>query len=1052
MYLNNKAETIKKIDKILERSSFNQNASECYFKEDDITDYGFYSSTSYSQSFIETTAEKTGFLCGAIGSSYSMSIDGNTPVNNMIPGKHLSTEDINMQEFYCSESTDENEITVSNLGFFKYLINVFVLVDKKGVPCFSEHMSLDECNTKINEIINNEDFYSVNNERISSWNVKMSKETTDLINKKNYSSRLNYCLLLDIYPQVLKRDVLKATSLFVQKTDGEDSGASKIDSCILENMKTKVHYPFSLVKYDNPKSKCEISKYIISPFNPKDDKYSSMPLTNTLFKIQNKSDEVVNLSLVYIGENLSGYHTKKTNCGDQDSKYDIIKNAFSQNNEVAYIKTNDVNFQGVHMSSIAGKDIDFNGGSLIGVCTDLDDKNVEVGIIPRIYTSKKQPFIDQGLNSGVFHNYDVKYYSNFTGDELLSCAICVKIKLMPNELKCVNFLQVFDYPYVKTNKKITQKKYVEYFDENNRCQEIGKYYLENEKDLVNGTINEIEDSYAVYKNKRVIKKLSQDVIDKMFSHQYNILSTVLTTSIWAKDDEFYMKECPEYPFLNSLDVYFYGSFSLLYIFPKLDQSVIRNFAKAILAEDKTKIRYHIYNQNPTAPLPNETYEDYRNIEGAVIHDLGSIFNFMPNSYFWRNSNIWTDLSPKFVLMVYRSYVMTNNKEFLKDMMPVIHSTMKYAKGRFDFYKGLPINYVGDCCTYDEIELYGIDVYNSSLWIAAYKVITKIADILENNDLKEEFDKKLLIADEWFNKILWDSEKGYYLCYSMPITEKLLKEFPEELLKKLEKENIIQNTQSETLLDQLNTYIYDFDLKDENRIDEIIKRKKNVYSLCSEYCDNQFSDSLWRDSSNIMSDQLISQVYLNILKLDYTIPGEKQEQVLDNIMKVLFDKRNINTGIPNIVKYSGDDTEDYQAQEVWVGVQYGIVAALLLNEKVDEAEKLHNTLFTNIYNRLKIPFAEPEGIIKNSFLHNEDIVEIVGSEDKAEEVIKFLNETKIINGEGRIDVEENDIDLSELSLNNEIENRLTKYLFRLKLTYTIGGYLRPGMINSLNFLN
>ncbi|MCZ8486363.1 hypothetical protein O9993_16130 [Vibrio lentus] len=31
-----------------------------------------------------------------------------------------------------------------------------------------------------------------------------------------------------------------------------------------------------------------------------------------------------------------------------------------------------------------------------------------------------------------------------------------------------------------------------------------------------------------------------------------------------------VKECVDYPFFNSLDVYFYGSFSLLYLLPELD--------------------------------------------------------------------------------------------------------------------------------------------------------------------------------------------------------------------------------------------------------------------------------------------------------------------------------------------------------------------------------------------------------------------------------------------------------------------------------------------------
>ncbi|MGR5542948.1 hypothetical protein ACPV5V_30800, partial [Vibrio campbellii] len=44
----------------------------------------------------------------------------------------------------------------------------------------------------------------------------------------------------------------------------------------------------------------------------------------------------------------------------------------------------------------------------------------------------------------------------------------------------------------------------------------------------------------------------------------NTLSFLAESTVWDKENKFLVKECVDYPFFNSLDVYFYGSFALLY--------------------------------------------------------------------------------------------------------------------------------------------------------------------------------------------------------------------------------------------------------------------------------------------------------------------------------------------------------------------------------------------------------------------------------------------------------------------------------------------------------
>ena len=54
---------------------------------------------------------------------------------------------------------------------------------------------------------------------------------------------------------------------------------------------------------------------------------------------------------------------------------------------------------------------------------------------------------------------------------------------------------------------------------------------------------------------------------------------------------------------------------------------------------------------------------------------------IPNQFSWQNTNDWKDLNSKFVLMVWRDYVLTGKKDqpFLKYTWPAVQEAMQYLQ-------------------------------------------------------------------------------------------------------------------------------------------------------------------------------------------------------------------------------------------------------------------------------------------------------------------------------------------------------------------------------------
>ncbi|CAH1436386.1 unnamed protein product [Lactuca virosa] len=207
----------------------------------------------------------------------------------------------------------------------------------------------------------------------------------------------------------------------------------------------------------------------------------------------------------------------------------------------------------------------------------------------------------------------------------------------------------------------------------------------------------------------------------------------------------------EYIMWCTYDVHFYASFALLELFPKIELSIQREFAKAVLTEDTRKVKFLA-----------EGNSGIRKVKGAVPHDLGTHDPWHEmNAYNIHDTSKWKDLNPKFVLQAYRDFAATGNLSFGADVWPAVRAAMEYMD-QFDRD--------GDCLiendgfpdqTYDAWTVHGISAYCGCLWLAALQATAAMAVQLGDKGSAQKYKKMFLKAKIAFEAKLWN---GSYFNY------------------------------------------------------------------------------------------------------------------------------------------------------------------------------------------------------------------------------------------------------------------------------------------------
>lgn len=228
-----------------------------------------------------------------------------------------------------------------------------------------------------------------------------------------------------------------------------------------------------------------------------------------------------------------------------------------------------------------------------------------------------------------------------------------------------------------------------------------------------------------------------------------------STASAAEDDlgRFAYLESHEYRMYNTYDVHFYASFALAMLWPGLELALQRDIAAATLEEID-----HTF-----TPLWSGGTAR-RKVRGAVPHDVGWPDEDpwqLVNGYFLHDTNQWKDLNPKFILQVYRDYVLTGDQKFVRDVWPAVEMAMAYAS-RFDRNNdGLIENDGEPDQTYDTWPVVGASAYTGGLWLAALSAAAALADLVNRPELAMAYRTTLARGQEAYQAQLWN---GRYFNY------------------------------------------------------------------------------------------------------------------------------------------------------------------------------------------------------------------------------------------------------------------------------------------------
>lgn len=254
------------------------------------------------------------------------------------------------------------------------------------------------------------------------------------------------------------------------------------------------------------------------------------------------------------------------------------------------------------------------------------------------------------------------------------------------------------------------------------------------------------------------KNTAADILDRMASVLEKLHSPIASNSaigtplLQGEENigQFLYLEGIEYCMWNTYDVHFYASFSLIMLFPKLELSIQRDFAAAVMMHDPEKIK---------------TLHDgkwcARKVLGAVPHDLGLCDPwFKVNAYNLYDTDRWKDLNPKFVLQVWRDTVVTGDKAFAQAVWPSVYMAMAFMD-QFDKDKdGMIENEGFPDQTYDVWSATGVSSYTGGLWVAALQAASAMACEVGDKASEELFWDKYLKAKSVYDN-LWN---GSYFNY------------------------------------------------------------------------------------------------------------------------------------------------------------------------------------------------------------------------------------------------------------------------------------------------
>src|SRR5438270_6875209 len=506
-------------------------------------------------------------------------------------------------------------------------------------------------------------------------------------------------------------------------------------------------YPKSWFDYRSDKFPARVVLEQFSPVLPQNYRESSYPVAVYRWHAENPTNKAVTVSVLLSWTNMVGWlrtfshdwngHLNAGNYNHVQSEGGVKGIIFDRNRTQAVRDEWDGQF----------------------VIAAQDSPGVEVS-----YQTTFQPDGDGSVvwtpfaKDGALANSNLSWTSS---DEDLAGAIAVRFTLQPGEKKIVPMVIAWDLPIVKFGSgRSWYRHYTDFYGTGGTSAwKIAHDALENSTHWS----DDLDAWQAQYVNDESKPLWYRGAL---FNELY-----VLTDggSFWGRPvdsdantpNTFSFMECYDYPYYGTLDVLFYGSMPLIKFWPELDKQELRQFADSVPQELNGKQIWQWKSQQTGKPEFR-----VRKAKDAVPHDLGvpqeDAFAEV-NQFSWQDTNDWKDLNSKYVLMVYRDYVLTGRKDlaFLKYNWAAVQEAMERL-GKFDRDgDGVPENDGYPDQTYDEWVVRGPSAYSGGLWLGAVRAAEEMARTLGDSAAVTRYHELFVKAQASYIKKLWN---GQYFSY------------------------------------------------------------------------------------------------------------------------------------------------------------------------------------------------------------------------------------------------------------------------------------------------
>ena len=406
-------------------------------------------------------------------------------------------------------------------------------------------------------------------------------------------------------------------------------------------------------------------------------------------------------------------------------------------------------------------------------------------------------------------------------------------------------------------------------------------------------------------------------------------------------------------------------------------------------------------------------------------------------------------------MVWRHFRTTGDRAVLEDCFEAVSESIRYLSSLIEPGQLLPLTR-GTDDTFDNLSSHGISVYCGTLWVAGLRAYAAILRELGKAGA-EDAEAQATAAAEVIHKSLYDEKEGYYRFYVTPITRADLAPNAEDALPKLLADLGLtaSGDSADAMLEAVNDWLNVPEDNGRMHAENRAAKKEQLAQLGGAMWGSGFQAKRQLDSDDIFADQLLADTYLSMLGLPTILSSERKKSALQKVFAVNYRANSPRIGAANLVKFDGMplSADNFQAHDVWTGVNYSVMTAMVQQEMYAETRELLLLTYHNLYTETRIPFAAPEGFNGSCPVTATDVVAAeVASSEHAEARLSALVAAKVLLPDLRVSPKTpNERDAFAALVRQPCQkygvdvNALYDLVLGTAIKYTAGRYLRPGMI-------